>query len=77
MGIMADRLGARLAILLNISAFAVYMSWTAAVGKFWTIFPINALLVAPLLSLYGGGGCVARMAGLAMVTEIAQTDERL
>lgn len=77
MGIVADRLGPRPALLLNLSASAVYLSWTAAVGKFWTVFPINALLAAPFLSLYGGGANVARMAGLAMVTEIAQADRRL
>lgn len=77
MGIVADRLGPRLALLLNVLAFAVYISWTAAVAHFWTIFPINALLAAPFLSIWGGGACVARMAALAMITEIANSDHRL
>lgn len=71
MGYLADLWGTRSVLMMNVSATATLLLWIALVGHLRAVFPTEALLVGPFLTLYGGGSCVLKSVTLALVAEIA------
>ncbi|KAM7203184.1 hypothetical protein V8F20_004126 [Naviculisporaceae sp. PSN 640] len=51
---IADRYGHGVVLLMNLMPRLVLLGWTFAVGYFDRIFPVNAIIVAPLFSVLGG-----------------------
>jgi hypothetical protein len=43
-------------------------------GYFYRIFPIEAILAAPLFAIFGGGDCVFLSAVLAVIADLAADD---
>lgn len=51
---IADGYGHGFVLLLNLVPRVVLLGWTFAVGYFDTVLPVNAIIAAPLFSVFGG-----------------------
>ncbi|KAI0104637.1 major facilitator superfamily domain-containing protein [Nemania sp. FL0031] len=70
-GAISDRLGRRLVLCLNVLASAVLFAWIVLVGKIHTI-PVEAMIAAPFLALFGGGECVFVSTVFALLADSSQ-----
>jgi MFS family permease len=73
---VSDRKGRSLVLLLNIVGLA--MMWIAIifVGWFGDLLPVEAMALAPLLTLIGGGDCVFMSTAASVISDIAP-DQRV
>ncbi|KAI1077288.1 hypothetical protein F5B20DRAFT_593088 [Whalleya microplaca] len=70
-GVISDRLGRRLVLGLNVVASAVLFAWILLIGKV-NILPVEAMIAAPFLALFGGGECVFASTMFAFLTNASQ-----
>ncbi|KAF2175188.1 major facilitator superfamily transporter [Zopfia rhizophila CBS 207.26] len=70
-GSISDRLGRKIILVLNTLAITVLFAWLLLVGKLDAVFPVEAMIAAPFLSLFGGGDCVLTSTVFAYLTDFA------
>ncbi|KAL2163556.1 hypothetical protein VTH06DRAFT_5614 [Thermothelomyces fergusii] len=71
---LADHLGHRLVLWLNLVPRVLLLAWTFAVGYFDHALPVEAILAAPVLSFLGGD-CVFNSLVYAIVSDL--TDDNV
>lgn len=69
-GIVSDRWGRMPVLRLCCFSIVFMMLWYALVGYFDNIFPIEAMVVGPLFSLFGGGDTVVLSVLLAYLSDL-------
>lgn len=70
---VADRMGRRSVVFMNLTAMAVRLLWIAFVGQAKSI-AVTAMLAAPFIGLYGGGSCVNQSIMLSIISDLAETE---
>ena len=71
---LADRGHRRLVLCLNVGGLALMYAWLLVVGSAGDAVSTNTMLIAPFLSLLGGGDCVINTTIAAFITELAVDD---
>jgi len=66
---LADYLGHRFVLWLNLAPRVLLLAWTFAVGYFDRVLPVEAILAAPVFSFLGGD-CVFNSIIYALVSDL-------
>jgi MFS family permease len=74
LGMLSDRGFRRTVLILNFMGFIAMYAWLFGVGYFETIISRRFMLLAPFLTIIGGGECVFMSNIAAVIADIASGD---
>lgn len=75
-GLLADRWGRKPIVLLSMVGILLSMTFTLAVCRFWQIFPLRLVWLAPVFTVIGGGAPVMFSVILTMIADVMPENER-
>lgn len=75
-GLLADRWGRKPIVLLSMIGILLSMTFTLAVCRFWQIFPLRLVWLAPVFTVIGGGAPVMFSVILTMIADVMPENER-
>ncbi|THX20360.1 hypothetical protein D6C76_10545 [Aureobasidium pullulans] len=75
-GHLSERKGGCFVAALNLLGYALSSAWILMICFFWKTFPIDLIVVSPMLRAVGGGAPVSSAVILAIVANAAPTSKR-
>lgn len=75
-GLMLDRLSERLVMALNVAGFLCSSAWLMLVFRFSSLFPVEAVVLAPVFYVVGGGYSVFHSVTMVVVARHTPSKHR-